>query len=72
MTSAEFMNGSAATFNPTCFIVTIVRRPAKETPRAASYAVFSLAHHSALGPPCVRACRIRYSRISVDGVPGYP
>ena len=28
VTRAEFMNGSAATFNPTCFIVTIVRRPA--------------------------------------------
>ena len=69
-TIAEFMNGSAATFKPTCFIDVSARRPANDTPSACSYAVFSLVDHVALGPPCFCSWRTRYSRISVDGVPG--
>ena len=33
-TRAEFMNGSAATFRPTCFMDTSARRPASDTPSA--------------------------------------
>jgi len=49
--NAAFIKGSAATFNPTCLVVTSARLPAKETPIAASSAVFSLAHYLAMGPP---------------------
>ncbi len=35
-TSAEFTKGSSATLRPTCFIDTRQRRPAIETPSAAS------------------------------------
>ncbi len=69
-TSAEFMKGSAATLRPTCFIDVIARRPANEVPSASSYAVFSLVHQAACGRPCACEYRTRYSRISVDGVPG--
>jgi hypothetical protein len=35
-TSAELMNGSAATLSPTCFIATRARLPDIDTPSAAS------------------------------------
>ena len=64
--SDSVMNGSAATFSPTCFIVTRLRTPASEAPTAVSSATFSLMHHSAWTPGMVAAV----SRISVEGVPG--
>ena len=68
---AEFINGSAATFKPTCFIETIARFPANETPRDCSYATFSLTHQLArMGSPSL-AFLMRYSIISEAGVPGY-
>jgi len=39
-------------------------------PSASSYAVFSFAHQLARGEPFAAEYWIRYSRISVDGVPG--
>ncbi len=66
------MNGSAATFKPTCFIQTRARLPAYDIPMAASIAVFSLADQQRCTLPssaCLE-CWI-YSVISVDGVPGY-
>ena len=66
--SDSVMNGSAATLRPTCFIVTIDRTPASEAPTAVSSATFSLMHHCAWMPAMAAAV----SRISVDGVPGYP
>ena len=36
--SESVMNGSAATFSPTCFMVTIVRTPASDAPTAVSMA----------------------------------
>ncbi len=64
--SERVMNGSAATLRPTCFMVTMVRRPASEAPTAVSRATFSLTHHWAWMP----SRRAAVSRISVDGVPG--
>ena len=48
--SDRVMNGSAATFSPTCFIVTRARTPASDAPTAVSRATFSLTHHSAWTP----------------------
>ena len=47
------MNGSDATFSPTCFIETSARRPTSDTPSASSYAVFSFVHQAAFGFPWV-------------------
>ena len=58
---------SWATLKPTCFIVTREFEPAKATPSATSAATFSFGAHSALPPRMENV-----SRISVDGVPGYP
>ena len=66
--SDRVMKGSAATLRPTCFMVTSTRAPASEAPTAVSSATFSLMHHSACTPGMPAAV----SRISVDGVPGYP
>jgi len=81
LTSAEFTKGSIATLSPTCFIETMVRLPAKDTPSADSYAVFSLVHHWATGrkslAPMLSSLSVllmhscKYSMISVAGVPGY-
>ena len=60
------MNGSAATFRPTCFMVTRVRAPASEAPMPVSSATFSLTHHSTRGPSRPASSSI----ISVEGVPG--
>jgi hypothetical protein len=70
-TRAAFIKASAATFSPTCFVVTSERLPVKDTPKAASSEVFSFAHHLAIGPPLLNSF-IRYCKISEDGVPGYP
>ena len=43
--SAELMNGSAATFRPTCFMAASARTPEKEAPMATSQATFSLVDH---------------------------
>ena len=62
---AAVKSGSAATFNPTCFMAAMARAPAKETPNATSSATFSLGDHWPL-PPSLE----KLSRISVEGVPG--
>ena len=59
--------GSAATFNPTCFIAAIERTPPIDAPMAASMATFSLGAHSAT----ISLYAPTFSRISVLGVPGY-
>ena len=64
--SASVMKGSAATFRPTCFMVTSVRPPARAAPMPVSRATFSLAHHSTMGPSSPASS----SMISVEGVPG--
>ena len=64
------MKGSAATFSPTHFIVTMVRAPATDAPAAASSATFSFGDHSQYKPSPEYLTSV--SRISVDGVPGYP
>jgi len=46
--AAAFMNGSAATLSPTCFIATSTRFPAYDTPMASSSATFSLVDHRPL------------------------
>jgi hypothetical protein len=43
---ATDMNGSAATFTPTCFMVTSVRAPAMADPMPTSSATFSFGDHS--------------------------
>ena len=63
---AMLMSGSAATFTPTCFIVTRARLPAMDRPRAASRATFSFTDHSAYVPGSFENA----SSVSVDGVPG--
>jgi hypothetical protein len=40
------MSASAATFKPTCFIVTRQRAPARHAPAATSRATFSFGDHS--------------------------
>ena len=62
---AAVKSGSAATFRPTCFIVTIARAPPNAAPRETSSATFSFGAHWARPPRAEKA-----SRISVDGVPG--
>ena len=57
---------SAATFTPTCFIAASARAPANAAPNALSSATFSLEAHSDTTPLYVA----RFSKISVDGVPG--
>ena len=42
----EVIKGSAATFNPTCFMVTIERRPHQLAASAFSNATFSFTDHS--------------------------
>jgi hypothetical protein len=64
--SVSVSSGSAATLRPTCFMVTIVRAPARDVPTAVSSATFSLTHHSAWMPSRPAAV----SMISVEGVPG--
>ena len=63
------MSGSAATFSPTCFIVTRERAPAYAAPAAASSPVFSFVDHSTCTRPS-RFSRAIVSSTSVDGVPG--
>lgn len=58
---------SWATLKPTCFIVTREFEAANAAPSATSAATFSFGAHSAFPP-----MREKFSRISVDGVPGYP
>ena len=43
---ATLMYGSAATFRPTCFMVTSVRTPPMAEPMPTSRATFSLGDHS--------------------------
>ena len=64
--SDTVMKGSAATFRPTCFMVTMVRTPASDAPTATSRATFSLTHHSLWIPSSLAVA----SMISVEGVPG--
>ena len=64
---AEVKSGSAATFRPTCFIVTSARAPPYAAPSATSNATFSFGAQRAFPPSAPNA-----SRISVEGVPGYP
>ena len=59
--------GSAATFNPTCFMAAMERTPPMDAPMAASMATFSLGAHSAVISRYVPT----FSKISVLGVPGY-
>ena len=67
-----FMNGSAATFKPTCFMQTMERLPAYDMPMADSMAVFSLPAQMLCTSPA-RPCLEFWinSVISVEGVPGY-
>ena len=58
--------GSAATFTPTCFMVTSVRTPPMAAPRPTSRATFSLGAHSQY----TSGLRTRFSSVSVEGVPG--
>ena len=68
---AELMKQSAATFMPTCFMQTSERLPAKDMPRAASMAVFSLVHQwLCMLRVAVTGDAWMYSVISVEGVPG--
>ncbi len=60
------MNGSAATFSPTCFIVTRVRTPPSAAPTPSSNATFSLVDQCA-STSSYSASR---SSTSVLGVPG--
>ena len=62
------MNGSIATLSPTCFIAVRARAPAMDAPTAVSTATFSFTAHSHL---TVSLNLAMFSRISVDGVPGY-
>src|SRR5574344_1581965 len=67
----ELMNGSAATFNPTCFIHTMERFPEYDIPRAHSIAVFSFDDHNARMLRSLASLEPwMNSIISVDGVPG--
>ena len=68
--TAEFINASAATFNPTCFMQTRALFPAQLMPRASSYATFSLVDQNAWMSPLFLVRRSMNSKISVDGVPG--
>ena len=68
---AELIKQSAATFMPTCFMQTSERFPAKDIPKAASIAVFSLEHQRLWIPfSAVTGDIWMYSVISVEGVPG--
>ena len=69
-TYASDISGSAATFKPTCFIVTIVRAPPYAALAATSIAAFSFTDHSKCTPSCGYLDIV--STISEDGVPGYP
>jgi hypothetical protein len=62
---ATVNRGSAATFTPTCFMVTTARAPAYAAPMPTSSATFSLGAHWAWPPKAEK-----FSRISVEGVPG--
>src|SRR6266511_1217843 len=68
---AAVMNVSAATFRPTCFIVTRARVPPSDAPSATSIATFSFVDHSTWTRRSA-SDRTSASRISVLGVPGYP
>ncbi len=67
-TYERLIKGSAATFSPTCFIVTIDLIPEYAAPAATSKAVFSFVDHWTSIPGIFS--RIKVSIISVDGVPG--
>ena len=43
---AKVIKGSAATFSPTCFMVTMVLRPLMAAPAPTSIATFSLVEYS--------------------------
>ncbi len=60
------MNGSAATFSPTCFIVTMARAPPNAAPTHSSKATFSLEDQCA----STSSYWPRLSSTSVLGVPG--
>ena len=61
------MNGSEATFRPTCFMHAMALAPAIAAPEATSTATFSLGDHCAL----ISLYLASSARISLLGVPGY-
>ena len=63
------MSGSAATFRPTCFMVTRLMAPARVAPAATSKATFSLEEYSKAKSPSGER-RKKVSGTSEDGVPG--
>ena len=68
---AALMNGSAATFRPTCFMTAQERTPVKAALTAISNATFSLTPHSTtVFAPSSSAYPAIAGRISDDGVPG--
>ena len=68
---AALMNGSAATFRPTCFMTAHERTPVKAALTAISNATFSLTPHSTtVFAPSSSAYPAIAGRISDDGVPG--
>jgi hypothetical protein len=69
---AALINGSDATFSPTCFMLTAERRPEILPANAISKATFSfMAHWACMGMDRWSFWDITDARISEAGVPGY-